>query len=402
MLKKLRLKFIIINMTIVMLMLSLIFGLLFFSIETSLEVESIRTMREIAMSPKQLVAPDDRGDNVHLPYFSIMVNEDGEMFELGGGFFDLSDEELIDSILSDTVATGKDSGTLKEYDLRFVAVDTRFGRCYVYSDTTSEQAILSKLIRGFVAVGIIAFLFFLGISWLLARWAVKPVENAWLQQKQFVADAAHELKTPITVIMTDAELLHSPECTEAEHEQLSGSIITISAQMRGLVESLLELARIDSGSLKETKHVFRLSELVQSSAMIFEPLFFEKDMSFSYEVEPDIVVNGNDTHLKQLTEIFLDNAVKYAAPGGETKLTLRRTGVKKCVLSVTDQGEPIADEDLKNLFKRFYRVDKARTSRQSYGLGLSIAESIAHEHKGKVWAESRDGWNTFSLEISCQ
>ena len=273
------------------------------------------------------------------------------------------------------------------------------GTCIVFADITSELSTLKNLLKTFAATGSAAFLAFLGITVLLARWAVKPVEDAWQQQKQFVADASHELKTPLTVILTDAELLHAPECPETDRQQLSGSIITMSRQMRGLVERLLELARIDNSRVEEAFRRVSASQVLTAAAMMFEPVFFEKELPFVYEVEPDLFVNGNEDHLKQLADILLDNAGKYASPGGRIFLRLKRVPHRHCLLEVSDQGEPIGSEDLKHLFKRFYRADKARTMNHSYGLGLSIAQKIVEEHHGRIWAESRDGYNRFFAEL---
>ena len=98
----------------------------------------------------------------------------------------------------------------------------------------------------------------------------------------------------------------------------------------------------------------------------------------------------------------MDNAGKYASAGGETFVKINRSAHKHCLLAVSNQGEPISNEDLKNIFKRFYRADKARAMNHSYGLGLSIAQSIAEEHHGKIWAESEGGWNRFYVELPCQ
>lgn len=401
MLKKLRIRFVVINMSIVTIMLVLIFSLLYVSTENNLKRESIRMMNTIAMEPRRPVSPNERKEDVRLPYFSILVDRNGETVETGGGFFDLSDRELVNSILQQTKDAEDESGVLGEYNLRFLRVETPMGSCYVFSDISSEQAMLRSLLRTFTLIGLAAFLGFLGISVLLARWSVRPVETAWVQQKQFVADASHELKTPLTVIMTDAELLRGSECSEQEREQLTDSILTMSGQMRGLVESLLELARVDGGAVKEAMRRVSLSDIAGDVAMLFEPVFFEKELTFSYELEPEITLTGNDAQLRQLVNILLDNASKYSSPGGETTLKLRRESSRKCLITVASQGEQLSEEELKNLFKRFYRADRARTACQSYGLGLSIAERIVGEHGGKIRAESRDGVNTFTVELPC-
>ena len=249
-----------------------------------------------------------------------------------------------------------------------------------------------------VAVGGISFVVFLGISFLLAKWAVSPVENAWNQQKQFVADASHELKTPLTVIMTTAEMLSNEPYEEEQRGQMAGNILTMSHQMRGLVESLLELARVDSGTFKATFSPVDFSALTSDAVLPFEPVFFEQGLGFESQIEENIGVSGSAAHLKQVIDIFLDNAVKYATPGGSVVLTLRRIG-NACLLAVSSPGATMSKEDLKNIFRQFYRMDKARTMDHGYGLGLSIAESIVKQHKGKIWAESEAGVNTFFVQL---
>lgn len=399
MLRKLRIKFVLINMTIVTIMLAVIFGLLYVSTGRNLERESIQMMESVVRDPREMRLPGKHIPYVRLPYFSIVVDKNGNFIETEGDFFDLSNEETMRDLLQLTSDATPKKGVLKDYNLRFSAMEIPKGKRIVFTDISSEQSTMRYLMKMFALTGGAAFLAFLGISILLSYWAVEPVDKAWKQQKQFVGDASHELKTPLTVIMTDAELLNTPECTDIEKERLTGSILSMSKQMRGLVESLLELARIDDGSMKAESFRLSFTEIVSESAMLFEPVFFERSMPFSYDIDPDIFLKGNADHLKQLIGILLDNAQKYASPGGKTKLLLKKHSHRKCHLIVSNQGEPLENEELKNLFKRFYRADRARSMNHSYGLGLSIAQSITEEHYGKIWAESKDGYNTFTVEL---
>lgn len=398
MLKKLRLKMILFSMLIVTIMLGVIFGLMYISTSRSLERESMRMMERIAMNPRQPAPPGIPQENVHLPYFSVRLDSNGEISGTSGGFFDLSDTELLNGLTDACLARQEKSGILREYRLRYSRFDTPSGECIVFADMSSEQSTLRNMLRTFSIIGAAAYLVFFGISVILARGAVKPVEQAWAQQKQFVADASHELKTPLTVIMTNAELLSS-SCQDADGKLYSENILTMSEQMRGLVESLLELARIDNGSRSAAYCRLSLSDEVSAAAMMFEPVFFERDMPFRYEIEPDIFIRGDAVQLRQLAEIFLDNASKYASPGGETVLRLKIISHRHCLLEAVNQGEEIGPQELNDLFKRFYRADKARSMNHSYGLGLSIAKSICAEHGGKISASSRDGWNVFSAEL---
>lgn len=400
MLNKLRIRFVIINMTIVIVSLCIIFGVQYASTSQNLKQESIQTMRSIALHPNAPALSIPGSGNTHIPYFSILVNRDSLTMEVNGGFFDLSDKELLNALFDTACESLSEIGEIDGYDLRYLKADTKFGKCIVFADITHEKSTLNNLIQTYVIIGIAAILVFIGISILLAIWAVKPVAKAWKQQKQFVGDASHELKTPLTVIMTDAELLCTSECTQEERMQLSSSILKMSSQMRGLIEGLLDLARLDNGASHESIGRICLSDIASEACMMFEPVFFEKNMNLEYRVEPELYVRAGMSHMKQLIDIFLDNASKYASSQGTTSLTLSKSGSRKCLLDVANEGEPIEKADLSNLFKRFYRADKARSMTHSYGLGLSIAESITEKYHGRIWAESRDGLNHFCVELS--
>jgi len=173
----------------------------------------------------------------------------------------------------------------------------------------------------------------------------------------------------------------------------------MSRQMRGLTESLLELARVDNGTVNMTFAETDLGQLVNGAALPFEAVFFEKGLLFTTQVQTGIRAKVSESHIRQVVDILLDNAQKYACDGAQVQLELKKSGRSECILSVSNTGEPIAKEDLKNIFKRFYRVDTVRSMNCSYGLGLSIADTIVKAHKGKIWAESENGVNTFFVQL---
>lgn len=400
MLKKLRLKFILINMTIVTVMLVAIFGLLYYSTSRNLERESMQMMKNIAMSPIKQGPPGPKHNDIHLPYFRVMIDNGANVKETEGGFFDLTDKEQIAAIVKQALDSESERGILKEYNLRFLRANNPMGSCLVFMDMTNEQRTLNNLSRTVIFTGILAFLIFLGISIVLAGWAVRPVEKAWQQQKQFAADASHELKTPLTVILTDVELMRADDCPEDDREKLSKSIMTMALQMRGLVESLLSIARIDNADYTAEKfETVCFSNIVSDTIMTFEPVFFEKGLELRSDIQNNIRMKGNPEHLKQLLGILLDNAIKYSISGGDTIVRLSKNSKKSCLLEVSNKGEPISTEDQANIFKRFYRADKARTMNHSYGLGLSIAQSIVDEHHGKISVNCHSGYNRFCVEM---
>ena len=220
------------------------------------------------------------------------------------------------------------------------------------------------------------------------------METSWQQQRQFISDASHELKTPLTVILTNAELMQSPDYDAEAKEQFSDNILTMAKQMRGLVEDLLDLARVDNGLTRAVWERVDLSRVLSDAALPFEPLYFESGLELDSFIEPGIFVRGSADHLRRVAEILLDNARKYSDPG-HVRFCLQRQGKNQCVISVANPGAPISRDDLQNIFKRFYRADAARSRDGSYGLGLPIAQGIAGEHGGRIWASSAGGINTF-------
>ena len=398
MLKKLRIKFICIFMVTVTVMLGVILGTVITLTHKNIEQQNISAMRDIAMPPKPDNKPEKEFEHVPKPHFSLLITPDGEFIAEDNGMFDLSDEEYLNSLFEYAESRDEETGIVPDTSLRYFRNRTPMGNSYIFTDVSAEADMLESLYRTCVIIGLSALLLFFVVSIFLAKWAVRPVEEAWDKQKQFIADASHELKTPLTVITTNAELMKS-EGSEESKAKFTDNILTMSKQMRGLVESMLEIARLDNGSFKKEFTIFSLSETVSDAILPFEALFFEKGQNFTSEIEPDINLNGNAEQIKQVIDILLDNANKYATEKSEIKLILKKQGRNQCRLSVSNEGEPIPEEELKNIFKRFYRGDKTRKMNNSYGLGLSIAESIVTEHSGKIFAESKNGFNTFIVQF---
>ena len=399
MIRKLRIKFICVIMAIVMVLLGCILGVVIHFTGQNMEMQSISMMRTIANSPFQQGIPGKPHDEqVRLPFFTVQISSRGELIAASGGYFDLTDREYLQEIVNSALASDREIGKLEDHDLRFLKSVSPRGFTIVFSDTTTESATLKHLFYSCLAIFLAAMIVFLGISILLSHWVIRPVEKAWEQQRQFVADASHELKTPLSVIMANAELMQDSDIGEEERKTHSGNILNMTYQMRTLVENMLEMARVDNGTVKMNVIAVDFSELVSNAALSFQLLYEEKGMGLRCAAPEGIEIHGSEQHLYQVMDVLLDNALKYSAPNSMVSVDLLRTG-KNCLLSVVSPGEAISREDLKNIFKRFYRADKARAMNGSYGLGLSIAESIVEAHKGKIWAESENGYNTFFVQL---
>lgn len=397
MIKKLRLKFICINMTIVTIMLVFIMGTVIHFTSLNLEQTSIQMMDKLVSNPLHMMNPKDRM-NVGLPYFSVHLDKQGNIRESDNSYYNLSDQNTLPEIVEKSAEIPGRTGELSEINLRFMRINIPKGQFIVFMDMSHEIETLNTLTANCIFIGFISFFVFLGISVFLSNWAVKPVEQAWNQQKQFISDASHELKTPLTVILTNAELINSQDYdTESKYRFLS-NIQTVAVQMKCLVEGLLELSRIDNGSIVYGKESVNLSTLTHNTQLLWEPIFFEHGLTLDAQIDSSVSLQASELHLKQLWDILLDNALKYSTPHSTVTMCLKEKH-SVCELSIQSHGESISDEDLKNLFKRFYRSDKSRQNCNSYGLGLSIAEGIVTAHHGKIWVESILGTNTFYIRI---
>ena len=401
MIYRLRVKFVVINMTIVVLMMSVVFGLVYHFTRADLEEKSIRMMEKIANRPFQIEMLGEQSEQIRLPFFILHLGTGGELIASSGGYFDLSDQEFLMDLIVRARSSHQKVGVIKEYGFRYYKTNTPYRYSLVFADISSETAALKGLVRTCALIAGLSFILFLAISIWLSGWAVRPVEKAWKQQRQFVADASHELKTPLTVIMTNAELLQSSGCGEEKQRRFSEAILAMSRQMRGLIEQMLDLARADSGQAEAAFEQVDLSRTAEDSLLLFEPLYFEQGLTLYAEIEEGILIWGLKDRLSQLLDILLDNACKYSSQGGTTWVKLKKQGKSHCILTVENQGPSIDPEDLSQIFKRFYRADPARNTSGSYGLGLSIAEKTVQLHHGKIHAESRDGINRFWVELPC-
>ncbi|MBP3413426.1 MAG: HAMP domain-containing histidine kinase [Oscillospiraceae bacterium] len=443
MIKQLRRKFICINMLIVTLMLCVILGLMLDMTKNGLVEDSLDTLRSVinpdkkehqrveeskekkplkpsesstestsvstteggyASTQKPAEEPpfpdEGKGDkgqkNARMPTFTLSYNEAGTLTAMGSDFYDLSNTAYLQSLMDAAVADGEEYGELTEQSLRYLRNNMQGS--YSFMDISSEQSTMRNLLIDCMLIGFLAFSGFLILSIFLARWAIKPVERSWTQQQQFIADASHELKTPLTVILTNAELLKDPQTPEEEREQCVDNVLDMSHRMRTLTEEMLTLARADNVQKEMMTQSCPLSELMEDSVLSFEVLFFEKGLELCSELEPGLSVKGNETQLRQLIDILLDNARKYSLPG-EVLLKLKKHSCKSCEISLSNPAAPMDQEELSRLFERFYRVDQARTSSGSYGLGLSIAQGIVNRHHGSIKAAYQDGSITFTVRL---
>ena len=334
-----------------------------------------------------------------LPCFVAEVYSGGTIRLSGSSYYNLQDEEMVLHIVQAALEPEDDSGVLGDYSLRYLR---RIGVVSVriaFTDCTMEQATMRSLLlrSGLVALAALAVL--AGLSYCLAGLVVGPVKRAWQEQKQFVSDASHELKTPLTVILSSSELAAEEQDVQRTKQYVEG-IHAESLRMKALVEDMLTLARTESGTRPETEAV-DLSDTVLESVLAFEPVAFESGRELVYDIQPELTVMGSGVQLRRLTDILLDNAVKYAAEGTPIRLLLRQEG-RCAALRVENRGETIPAEKLRHIFDRFYRADESRSGGEGFGLGLAIAQSIAQSHGGSIGCASEEGVTRFIVTLPLQ
>lgn len=400
MIKRLRIQFISVTMSLIAMLLLIIFLLICSTIWIAMDADATASMQETYMEPFRPGYQRDTVSSNH-PCFILYYNSQGQLQVYGSAYYDLTDMEALSQILQEAQATGKDEGILLHWGLRFLVQRTDYGEQYVFMDICRQLKTMESLVMVCLLTFVLSLAVFFLIVLMLSRWITKPVETAWTQQRQFVADASHELKTPLTVILTNAELLQSPDYTPQDKHRFAGSILTMATQMRGLVENMLELARLDNPLPTKQLAPVDLSDLAENCVLHFEPVYFEAGRELQSHIQPGLSVLGSSQYLRQVVEILLDNGCKYSTPGTQITLSLTQNH-NHCLLQVASQGEELTPGQCKDIFKRFYRADEARSRDGSYGLGLSIAESMVAEHGGKIWATGKDGVNTFSVSLPLQ
>lgn len=401
MIRRLRLQVV----AVCMLLVAAVLGGVFFSMYTAARDGIQNSTQELL---RRVITSDPRidqgqtgimigGDQMQLPYFTVEVWDD-TVYVTGGTYSDLENTEVLRDIVQSCMDQGTETGTVSAYNLRYLRLNNGFFERIAFVDISMETTSLQTMMRSTLQIGAAALVLLLGVSVLLAWWVTRPVERAWKQQHQFLSDASHELKTPLTVILSNAELMDSVHL-DSRPARWADNIQSEARQMKSLVEEMLTLARADNLVRTSVFSAVSLSDAATDCALLFEPVAFEVGKALNYEaITPDVTVNGDLDKLKQAVSILLDNAIKYGAEGAPIELSVRKTD-RHAKLQVSNQGPPIPPEQLTHLFERFYRADASRGEKAGFGLGLSIAQTIAAEHKGGLRAESDDASTRFILTL---
>ena len=334
-----------------------------------------------------------------IPCFVAEVYGSGTVRVAGNSYYDLSDETRMAEIVTAALAADEDAGTLDEFHLRYLRQRGYTTTAIAFTDTYLEYTSLHTLLKACSLVGCGALVVLFLCSYLLSGVVTKPVGAAWAQQEQFLSDASHELKTPLTVILSSAELLE--QSASPEQAVYVDNIRAEGRRMKALVEDMLTLSRIQRSDAPLPDTAADLSDAAANVALRFEPVAYEAGLTLSYDIAPGLLVRGDSDKLEQAVAVLLDNAIKYAAPGTEVRLDAVRQGKNAC-LWVENEGDPIPADKLPHIFDRFYRADESRTDGGSFGLGLSIAKAIVETHRGAIRCDSSGSTTRFTITLPCR
>ncbi|MGB8452424.1 MAG: HAMP domain-containing sensor histidine kinase [Anaerocolumna sp.] len=318
-------------------------------------------------------------------YFTVEVSDTGNIQEIDTSHIAAVSSEDAVEYTNKVLSSGKNSGYKGIY--KYTAVEQAHGSMLIFVDCRSQiqTSTLFLLISSGVALATLLLVFLL-VS-VFSKKAIKPIIISMEKQKQFITDAGHEIKTPLAIISANADVL---ELTGGENEWIT-SIRNQTNRLNKLVKNLLMLSKMDEDSIKLMFHDFNLSEAVLEIAGSFEALAGTQKKQLWMDIQPGLILHGDENSFCQLISTLTDNAIKYSNKNGIIKISLRnaKKGIRLDVYNTTDE---IDTHNLNQLFDRFYRADSSRSRETGgYGIGLSIAKSIVEAHHGKISVKSEDG-----------
>lgn len=394
MLNRLKRKFITLNLVCVTIILALVFAAICI---VTFRTERENIMRGLKVAADKIPFADNNAssgtlfenDDPPFPTLTVFLDGDGNITETFTGTEPTEPKPQLFDVAKSILERESEEGILLDYSLIY-ARGTVGGKSYA-SITSLE--ILTDNVKTITRIsGMILFaclLLFFALSYFLASVAIKPVKETWEGQKRFIADASHDMKTPLTVILANTEIIASRENEQpSEVGKWLDSTKAEAQRMRRLVDSMLELSSTEVADEKIILCDTNLSDVAERTVLQMEAVAFDKSVTVESRITDGITIKGNEDKLSRLLHILIDNGIKYSLPHSRLLVTLER-GIRYARLSVTNVGSYIKEEDIPRLFERFYRGDKARGGGDGFGLGLAIAKNLASGMGAVISAENK-------------
>lgn len=417
MFKKSRIKIVVSIMAIMTLLLAGTVGVIFVSSYSEMSERNLHMLERYARIYSELGNPEQENNNPtppenadgdnreNIPPKPQGDNEDLERERLYSVTFssnksvkstDINNDNIEPKVIVNlgeaVLNSGEEKGTIEGYN--YLVDKTDKYTLVVFLDRSEFNRNIDTLIKYTVIYGVISLLVIFVLALILSKLIIKPLEQNDKKQRQFVSDAGHELKTPVSVISTNADVL---EDEIGENKWLS-NIRYENERMSSLIKQLMQLAKSEKDD--NQKEQLDFSKLVIGEILPFESVAYDKGIIINYdEVESGVTVKGNRASLGQLVSILVDNAIEHSTDSAEVVVKLSNIR-GKAQLSVSNKGEDIPEEKRELIFERFYRIDESRAEKKDhYGLGLAIAKSITESHGGEISVKSENGLITFTVKI---
>lgn len=326
--------------------------------------------------------------------YVVIFNRTGNIDKI----INYSSNDLTDSEIKELVINNVNKINSKKieslYTSDYVFMKTKEGNLIMVNNTSTKSYLLKELFKSilvFITLETIQVIISLNIT----KRIVKPVNEAFIRQKQFIYDASHELKTPIAIISASAEMLEK----NPKEKKWLDNIKTENNRMNKLVISLLDLSKSENIKENEVYTSVNLSKVIKNKALTFESLIYENSLELDVDVANDIMFNCNEDRIKELLSILMDNAIKHSLPNSQITVKLSKEK-NNIYLSVKNKGKEIPISEREKIFERFYRLDKSRNRDDNrYGIGLSIAKNIVINHNGTISVNCKDGYTTFMVNF---
>lgn len=273
---------------------------------------------------------------------------------------------------------------------------TKEGKAHITFMEDKNAVLHIQTMIGFsILLSIVSLVIIYAIAKKASKMIVKPVEETFEKQKQFISDASHELKTPLAVIEANADVLEN----EVGKNKWLGYIQTETESMNKLINELLLLAKIENvDDIKEYK-TFDVSKEANIIVSMFESMAYEKKVKLSSNIQENVMLNGNKEDIEHIISTLLDNAIKHTEPEKEVLVELTKEK-NEIIMQLKNMGEKIPEEEIEKIFERFYRIDKARNRKEKrYGLGLAIAKSTVEKYNGKIEVLHKEGFTIFKVTL---
>lgn len=323
--------------------------------------------------------------------YTIMLDEKGEFKEIINYTENDTNSEEIEKIARKIINNHTENLSLGNLLYTKYVYSFTNNNSLILIDTSSVNESLRAILLRVITIIIFSEILIILVTYFLTKWIMRPVIESFERQKEFIADASHELKTPLSVMLASCDMYY-----QDNDIKWVDNIKSESERMSNLVRNLLDLSKTEKENIVLSN--LNLSKIIENSVLTLESLFYEKKIKLNYKIDDDIYLKCNEEQIKELMSILLDNAISHCDKKGNVNIFLTKSSKNNIILKVENTGDAISPDEEEKIFERFYRSDASRNrDSNNYGLGLAIAKNIVKRHNGTIKAHSEGGITVFKV-----